>query len=422
MKKKSLIVVAVVVVILIAIVLVGNWYLGQRVEKAVSMRIYEELAAGDLGVSIRYDDISVNPLMRRVGFGDIELDFRDAEQSFLLGSLRVSLPLSDLITAARTGTLEELHGLKLDLQDFRVLFGNIDMFTLDRASVAIDGQLSQGDLENIENDFLKEKRRLKVAVHGAEMSPFLSQGLGSTTELLPVDNSIELLAFDLSVKPSSQTMELNSLELRTSEINLKASGDLFFSVDRRGGYLPQRTHYELDLRLTPGKREWPLDLIGPDDQFSVQELTLHTSSDYHFMATDFRSRIPQGEVDLAIKDLELVFGQQTRRTEEFRHLDAVKFEQIELSGQSDGERLQVRKALVRSTELNVDGELDIQFDEHDPDDSVIHEARLHITDISRKLHPLVASLEKDMGMSLLKGNEIDLHWEGTLGNPEVVSN
>jgi hypothetical protein len=420
MKAKTIIPIAVVLV-LVAVVLVGNSYIGKRVEKAISMSIYRNLTQSDVPILVNYDDISVNPLARKISFEKVKIGEGSSEEMMRVESFVIVTSWGDFVEMVRTEYLEDLDGVKLNLRSLDLPVPEADgAIRLERLDLRFDGPLSEELLQDGMSDPIPIDGRAQLHLEGLELPRGLSEGPWGTGEAAALPSRIDRVDLDVDFQPDKGKVDLRKFELEQSHLSLRTSGEISLTEEGRRGGL-RSVVAELDLRYTPGDAKLPLALLGTREEASLGELSVEADIDYTPDRESGRFSPPKGNLNLKIKDVVINLSSETRREMQLGNLEAIEISDIEIDGSIDKKALRVKKASLRSKQMKIDGELEIDFSGGDPENAPLRKARLRVKDIDRDLLPLVRSMEDDLGERILDGDEMDLRWEGTLDDPELVS-
>lgn len=419
MKAKVAVSLVVFVGVVIVAVLVANWYVGNRIEKAISMAIYEQMRSGHIPLTINYDEISVNPLLRTAKLDDLSLVEQETGTRLSAGSMKISCKLTDLIAVAREEKVDELHGFKLDLKDISVrTTGRDDYFSAGAVSLHVDGLISGKQFSGAPADILQDERRVALIVKNADI-PVLGREMPvvscrSSQQIAQVD----LFSADLEYDPGDETLKLESLKLETPLVELWARGELMLAHAIAGRPSAERLIAGTKLTSEPNKCTVSLPLSGVSEKMSVGKIELQAQIDHRFSPRD-RTPIPEGEIEFQVKDLALDLSRDAKRALGLDRLDNFIADEIQISVDCRDGVLKITDTTMKSPDVNIDGELTLGLNNRDLDDSTINEARLHIKNISSDLIPAVIATERELGYRILKNDEIKLEWVGTLGNPRM---
>lgn len=418
---KTKVIIGCIAVIVIAVVLVGNWYVGRRVEKAVSLAIYQRMRSGRVPLAINYDDISANPLLGRIKLRSLGVVEESSGTKLLLGSMKLSCKLSDLIAVARKGTQAEFHGLKLGLNDVSVLQGERGKFlSADKVHLRLDGSISSEKLSGGVNGLLNDKRRVRLKIEGADIPAFRSEHLGRKREYLQFLSTIERAAVDIGFDPVKEELEVYDVELRSPQLELCTKGKLQMSRVETGSPALERLVAEAGLFASPKGCMGLLPALGLKEKISAAGINLDARVDYRF-PSDERVLFPEGKVELSVEELAVELSMETRRALGLKSLENFAADKIRITAECNDGLLNVGDVSVKSPHANVDGEFRIDLNERDVDHSEIKKARLRVSDISDDLMPFFVLIEKATGRKILKGNEAELKWAGRLGNPRFIT-
>jgi hypothetical protein len=406
-----------VLAVIIVATAVGNWYVGRMAEKALSLEIYRRTSDRGSGLTVSYDDIDVNPLLRRVQMKEFELGRRSEHTLVHLESVTVTCKLADLISLARKGQVEELHGVGLEVSGFSLAVERIGQaVVLDRAKLQVDGLLSRRLYERGSQDLLENKRRIRFEAEGAKAPVVMIGFLPLPPELLEAISEADQVSLDVSFDPDKGSLEIGEVDVKSDLLDLQLAGEVLLGRAATMNPDVERLKADLKLRVSPEEHVWPLPAMGEQCRLSVSEVALDAKMDWEHTPAE-RVRMPKGQVSLSASDLALRLGPEAANQPMLVPLRDFNVSEIKVEARCDGEVLKVTTARLRSPEANVDGELEVDFQGADIGDGVIRKARLQATDMCEELTSIIAALEETMGTRILDHNAIDVQWRGTLDNP-----
>lgn len=412
-------IILVVLLVLVVAVFTGNWIYGNKMAKQIDAELKTKISKNELPVSISYASISVNPLFSKVKIGKFSM--ADMEQSVSLNCEEIELDISykEALRLSESTTFEELNALKIQFNDVEYVVSSPEaIFTVDNVAIDFDGHLTSSDFENINHSFPKEKQKIELTFSNLKVNNKLQSNQKTPfSELQAQISNIDKGKYTVLFNPESKEIEIEDFYLSSSVFTTESNALLRYSGNGFSDFKMISAKMNADYLLKPKDIHWGDEDNGGD--FSLSKLSVSADLTMNFD----RPNLPEGSISFLAKGLKTSSkGAQSAFSLPFPGLSFEKFdaEKLSINYKLQDGRLTIRDTELKSSLIEATMEADVVIDKNNSMASRIDKAKLVIDKLSPELESSVADLERQLGKTLPRTNNlITLEISGNINNPKI---
>ena len=423
---KIKIIVGVVVLLLIGL-FVGNWIVGNRIAEELDTKLRDRISKLDLPFVVTYSDIDVSPLSSKAVFKTVVMVDDRNTAKFTCDALSVQLSAVDILKLSQSDEFEEISSFQIELvnplcQQFsmenEIKCGNIKL--------VFDGHITKGMLKDIESELPSEKQRVVFSFSDLEVDfPDLYREMMLTSEQRDQISRVNKANIVLNYLPESKEFVVEDVSISTPIMSSKYVGRLKYSGSGLNDFEPVQVDVDAEYSLTPSGTKWSTpDQTG---RFGLSKLLCSIQTTVEFDERG-KPKIPEGEFSFLLENLTAEFSGRLKKNLEREKivqffgidLDDIGIEKFSISSKLVDNQLTVWDTELLSQLFSAVLSGDLLIDDKNPDNSIINNAKLVISNLSPELELSIAKLEKELQQSLPRdGKDIVLEFSGRLGKPEV---
>lgn len=264
--SKKLIIFLTVDALIIASLFIANNAIGARVESSVEEQlqiIFTENAA-NAPFQFEYDEVKANPFGRSVtisGFKVIGDDFAPLDME--AESVKLKMPLSEILGLARNKELKSINKMSIDLQ--RPVFKSEDSdarFMAKSMKMTFKGEASLFEMERMDNGFLPSTKQ-SIDLHFQDMG---WDGIEDLMSALPAQVQSAMGStysqtgdFRLTVEydPYKKQINLKRWEMDGKTTSAKGQAVFNFTGESFNDFEPKNGHVEMSYDMAKVKEAFP---------------------------------------------------------------------------------------------------------------------------------------------------------------------
>lgn len=422
-------IIAGVVVLLFVSIFVGNWIVGNKVAEEIDAELRDKISKMDLPLLLTYSDIGVNPLLSKVNIKTISISDDRRTGKLNCDDIAIKISYGDALELIKSNKLENIKSFQITLKtpSFQEFSTNSEI-SFDDITFDFDGHITKKMIMEIEQDFPKEKQHLELSFSNLKFDfPEIFRELMLTSDLQNQISKVDNANISLSYLPDSKELLIENLSISTPIISLQYFGRIKYNGNNPTNYRPSQFDIETNISITPSNLEWGDP--GETGRFSFSKISTSGKTSLKLTNGGFlEEQIPQGEFSFLIEGLSAEFSGRLKRSLEIEDLGqilGVSFDEIEIEKFAISMKMENSRFTISNAELvtplgNATLTADLLFDERNPENSIINNGKLVISNLSSDLELTVTKFEKEMRQSLPRiDKDIVLEFSGILGNPKV---
>ncbi|MFW6035183.1 MAG: zinc-ribbon domain-containing protein [Halothermotrichaceae bacterium] len=440
-KKYSLIFAGIVAVLLI-VGLIVNTYLGNQMKDDVETVLSEQIQKIEsdeyTDVSMDYDDVKVNPLLRKVTISDVSLATKDSYEdvSFKIDELSTTTSYDNIKKILDGETLEEIDTfsfvLKKPYMAYESYWGETFDLSFDDVSVDFDGYLG-AEIERDPNILFDKDQKFDVSVKGAKFSSpeFASMYDQDMINIINTFTEYDEISFCFQHDSKNKLLKMEDIKVTNSVVDLDTSYSMKYSGNNM--YDAELVNYQIgsDFNLSVSDLSW--GNASDYGKFTLDSIELDSKSDgvINIQQHGYYSQpsMPEGEYSLAINGFDIEFAGTAKN--DFQEMlrwqfgvqdpdiSKIELNELTLNYNMKDNKLEVFDSNLDSSLMDADLVADIDMNQQYIDDSKINQMKIEISNYHQMFEPMIRNLEASMGSLDRDGDTIMLDFEGTLGWPEL---
>ncbi len=405
-----------VLLLLIISLFAGNWIYGKMSAKKVEAYL-DNLPNAD----VKYDHVTVNPLMAKIKINQFEYQVPDKEIVFYCNELTISIPHSDAMKIVKEKSLDEINKLGIEGND--IVVANMKGDTLvvsDNLDMDFDGALMVEDLKNLQIDFPEEDQDFDLTIRNTRLGSKATDD--SVLKTLAETKQIDKIGLEIKVKAKEGKMLLEDFIVKSKEMLVKGDADIDFTGETRESMKPvyAKVKYEMSM---------PDNLTWEDEKgkYSVKSFNSSFSGKLNLKENgEFLELIDEADVDIDLKELTFDYDEATKATmNQQLAMLGLNSDDLSIKGFSLHSKIDSSSLIIENTELllpvlKAGLTANMHLDRSNFNNSQINAFQLIISNINPKLDEALGNLSKTFGFKIQREEDnIVFEVKGSFQNPQI---